>query len=74
VDPGSIDAVAVTHLHGDHFGGLPFLILDGQFTRRVAPLRVLGPPGIAARLTQTMEALFPGSSRVTRRFARWVTK
>lgn len=69
VDPASIDAVAVTHLHGDHFGGLPFLILDGQFTRRVAPLRVFGPPGIAARLTQTMEALFPGSSRVTRRFA-----
>ncbi len=69
LDPGSIDAVAVTHLHGDHFGGLPFLILDGQFTRRTTPLRVLGPPGTAARLTQTMEALFPGSSQVTRRFA-----
>jgi ribonuclease BN (tRNA processing enzyme) len=69
LDPGAIDAVAVTHLHGDHFGGLPFLILDGQFSRRVRPLRVLGPPGIAARLTQTMEALFPGSSGVTRRFA-----
>ena len=28
----------VSHLHGDHFGGLPFLILDGQFTRRARPL------------------------------------
>jgi ribonuclease BN (tRNA processing enzyme) len=68
LDPGDVDAVAVTHLHGDHFGGLPFLILDGQFSRRVRPLRVVGPPGVADRLTQTMEALFPGSSRVTRRF------
>ena len=66
LDPGEVDAVAVTHLHGDHFGGLPFLILDGQFSRRVRPLRVVGPPGIDERLTRTMEALFPGSSRIDR--------
>lgn len=69
VDPGSVDAVLVTHLHGDHFGGLPFLILDGQFTRRERPLTVAGPPGTAERLSRTMEALFPGSSTVERRFA-----
>ncbi len=34
LDPDAVDSVAVTHLHGDHFGGLPFLILDGQFSRR----------------------------------------
>lgn len=68
LDPNVIDAVVVTHLHGDHFGGLPFLILDGQFAHRSAPLRVAGPPGIRARLTQAMETLFPGSSRVNRRF------
>ena len=50
LDPGAVDAVAVTHLHGDHFGGLPFLILDGQFSRRSAPLQVAGPPGIRTRL------------------------
>jgi ribonuclease BN (tRNA processing enzyme) len=69
LDPGSVDAVVVTHLHGDHFGGLPFLVLDGQFTRRTRPLLVLGPAGIGARLTQSMETMFPGSSQVTRRFA-----
>ena len=69
LDPGTVDAVALTHLHGDHFGGLPFLILDGQFTRRTSPLRVLGPEGTAVRLTAAMEALFPGSSTVRRRFA-----
>jgi ribonuclease BN (tRNA processing enzyme) len=74
LDPNAVGAVAVTHLHGDHFGGLPFLILDGQFTHRSAPLLVAGPPGIRARLTEAMENLFPGSSRVRRRFPVEVTE
>src|SRR5215210_7047202 len=68
IDPGTVDAVLVTHLHGDHFGGLPFLILDGQFSRRTRPLVVAGPPGLRARLTEAIETLFPGSSTVERRF------
>jgi metallo-beta-lactamase superfamily protein len=68
LDPNAVDAVAVTHLHGDHFGGLPFLILDGQFSHRSRPLQVAGPPGIRARLTEAMETLFPGSSRAHWRF------
>jgi ribonuclease BN (tRNA processing enzyme) len=68
LDPQDIDAVAVTHLHGDHFGGLPFLILDAQFARRAVPLRVVGPAGTGARLASAMETLFPGSTRVERRF------
>ncbi len=74
LDPGAISAVAVTHLHGDHFGGLPYLILDGQFTGRTAPLLVAGPPGTSDRLAQAMETLFPGSSRAARRFAVQVTE
>jgi ribonuclease BN (tRNA processing enzyme) len=74
LDPQDVDAVAVTHLHGDHFGGLPFLILDGQFARRTAPLRVIGPAGTGARLASAMETLFPGSTQVTRRFAVEVTE
>jgi ribonuclease BN (tRNA processing enzyme) len=69
VDPGSVDLVAITHLHADHFGGLPFLVLDGQFTHRTRPLRVLGPPGTRERLRAAMEVGFPGSSTVDRRFA-----
>jgi ribonuclease BN (tRNA processing enzyme) len=74
LDPDAVGAVAVTHLHGDHFGGLPFLILDGQFSGRSAPLQVAGPPGIRARLAETMEALFPGSSQVRRQFPVQVTE
>jgi len=74
LDPAAVDAVAVTHLHGDHFGGLPFLILDGQFSRRSTPLQVAGPPGIRARLAAAMEALFPGSAQAPRRFPVEVTE
>jgi ribonuclease BN (tRNA processing enzyme) len=68
VDPLTIDAVAITHLHGDHFGGLPFLILDAQFSRRERPLLVAGPPGTEARVRAAQEVLFPGSSATVQRF------
>jgi ribonuclease BN (tRNA processing enzyme) len=38
IDPSQVAAVVVSHLHVDHYGGLPLLILDGQFHRRVDPL------------------------------------
>lgn len=68
VDPNAIDAVLVTHLHGDHFGGLPFMILDAQFSRRTRPLTIAGPPGIEPRIRAAMEVLFPGSSQTVQRF------
>src|SRR6266567_3958073 len=68
VDPGEVGAVVLSHLHGDHFGGVPFLILDAQFKRRTRPLTVAGPPGVEARVRATMEVLFPGSTAVERRF------
>jgi ribonuclease BN (tRNA processing enzyme) len=69
IDPAEVSAVVLSHLHGDHFGGLPYVILDGQFRRRRKPLDILGPVGTAERLGQAMEVLFPGSSTIDRAFA-----
>ena len=59
----------ISHLHGDHFGGLPFLIVDAQFSGRDRPLLIAGPPGIETRVAEAMEVFFPGSSSTRRKFA-----
>jgi ribonuclease BN (tRNA processing enzyme) len=68
VDPNDIELIVLTHLHGDHFAGIPFVILDGQFQRRSRDLVVAGPEGTAERLGMAMDALYPGMSGTERRF------
>jgi ribonuclease BN (tRNA processing enzyme) len=68
LDPASVDAIVVSHLHGDHFGGIPFFILDAQFRRGTKPLVIAGPPGLRDRVLRAMETFFPGSSRIERKF------
>jgi ribonuclease BN (tRNA processing enzyme) len=63
-----IDLILITHFHGDHFAGLPFLLLDAQFTRRSRPLVIAGPQGIEAKLANLREALFEHSSKTPQRF------
>lgn len=70
VNPNSIGVILISHLHGDHYGGIPFLINGSQLIyRRTEPLLIVGPPGTRERLPQAMEVFFPGSSRVQRRFS-----
>lgn len=64
IDPASIDVIVVSHLHGDHFGGLPFWLLDAQLNnRRSTPLVIAGHRDLEDRLRSAMEVLFPGSLR-----------
>ena len=70
VDPSLIDTILLSHLHGDHFGGVPFFIMDAQYvSHRRKPLIVAGPPGLESRVLGAMEVLYPGSSRTRSAFA-----
>src|SRR3954454_21841320 len=63
VDPNTIETILISHLHGDHFGGLPFLLLDAQYVSgRKTPLTIAGPPTLSSRLDALREAMFPGSA------------
>jgi len=70
VDPGSVGTVAITHLHGDHYAGLVFFLLEARHvSKRQAPLVVAGPPGVEARLMSTLELMYPGSTEIGYPFA-----
>jgi ribonuclease BN (tRNA processing enzyme) len=69
IDPDRAEAVLLSHLHGDHFGGLPFLLLEAQFlSRRTRPLVIAGPPGTRDRLKALLDAFFPRASGTKWRF------
>jgi ribonuclease BN (tRNA processing enzyme) len=69
VDPNSIQTILISHLHGDHFGGLPFLLLDAHLvSNRRDPLTIAGPPTLTARLHALREVMFPGSADIALRF------
>ncbi len=69
IDINTIDGVILSHLHGDHFGALPFFLLDSQFhSRRERPLTIVGPPGTRERLNAAMEVFFPRSSKTAWKF------
>ena len=64
----NIDLILVTHFHADHFGGIPFFILEGQFGGRTRPLTIAGPPGLETWFTRAMETAFENSTSITRKF------
>ncbi|MHB8358173.1 MAG: MBL fold metallo-hydrolase [Thermoplasmataceae archaeon] len=57
IDPGNIDAVLITHLHLDHFMGLPELLWYRGSTRVKNVLTVMGPKGIGNAMDQMMKLI-----------------
>jgi len=65
----SIDVILLTHIHGDHAGGIPFLLLDAMLgAKRDRPLTIAGPRNLKERLDAMALALFPGMETMTPKF------
>ncbi len=58
IDRAEIDTVLISHFHGDHFAGLPPLLLAALYEdQRVQPLRIAGPPGVEQRVRALAQAM-----------------
>jgi ribonuclease BN (tRNA processing enzyme) len=63
LSPAIVDDILLSHLHGDHFAGLPFLFLHYiHIEPRQRPLRIFGPPGVGDRVTELFRAMYPDSA------------
>ena len=62
IAPDEIDLILISHMHGDHFAGLPFLILEYMFE---TPLRrrlvIAGPRRLEQRTWALFRAMYPAS-------------
>ncbi|MCA9539520.1 MAG: MBL fold metallo-hydrolase [Myxococcales bacterium] len=68
-DPTRLDAIYLTHLHGDHIGGIAQLFIDQQYhARRDRPLIIAGPPGTEGRIASLIDVSYPSVPREGLRF------
>ncbi len=57
IDPREIDAIVLSHFHGDHIAGIPFLLIDYLYeNRRRTPLEIVGPVGIWEQIDRIRRA------------------
>lgn len=56
-----LDGVLLTHFHGDHIGGLPFLFIQLWLVeKRNRTLKVIGPVGVKEICKSLMDICYPG--------------
>jgi ribonuclease Z len=59
-DPDELDALWISHFHGDHFFGAPALLLRCWELQRRKPLVILGQSGIRRVIEQAVDLAYPG--------------
>ncbi len=64
-----ISYIFITHSHGDHVAGLPFLFLEFQYRVPLKPpITIVGAPGIEGKLENLTETMYESLSKSDRRF------
>ena len=63
LDPMDLGAVWISHLHGDHFMGLPALLLRLREEGRSQPLTIVGPTGTAEAVLQATTLAYASVGR-----------
>jgi ribonuclease BN (tRNA processing enzyme) len=57
--PWQLQAVLLSHLHGDHFGGLPFFFIDALYANpRATPLHIAGPAATEERVRRLFYLMY----------------
>jgi ribonuclease BN (tRNA processing enzyme) len=59
-DPDELDYLWISHFHGDHFFGLPLLLLRLREIGRKKPLTIIGQQEIRDKTIAVMELAYPG--------------
>jgi ribonuclease BN (tRNA processing enzyme) len=58
--PADIDIVAISHLHGDHYGGIPFLMLEYMYeSPPKRKIHLVGPRNLETRCWRMMKLAYP---------------
>lgn len=73
IKTNEIDTILITHFHGDHYGGLPFFLLEAATYERREPLTIISPPGCKVRISRLLELLYPGSKVLEKLDLRFLT-
>ncbi|MBI2266285.1 MAG: ribonuclease Z [Armatimonadetes bacterium] len=64
-DIRKVDAILLTHYHGDHTFGLPMLLCDYAFvTKRESPLSIMGPKNVEEYVESLVLTAFPDVGRM----------
>lgn len=59
-DANELDILWISHFHGDHFFGVPLLLLRFWEMGREMPLTIAGPAPVRKMIFQSMELAYPG--------------
>ncbi len=57
--PDDLDALWISHFHGDHFFGIPALLLRSWEGGRKKPLSIVGQTGVEALVRAAMDLAYP---------------